>query len=101
MGTGAPAIRAFAARHFGISIDRRRQFETLPPLLDVDYPILSDPDGAVARAYGVLGPTGFPSRTTFFIGADGHILHIDRSVRPLSHGRDIVEKLEQLGIRRR
>jgi peroxiredoxin Q/BCP len=60
------------------------------------FPILSDPTKEVARAYGVLGSSGFASRWTFYIGADGRILDIDTKVSAASHGRDIVAKLTQL-----
>src|SRR3979490_1651735 len=43
---------------------------------DLTCPILGDPGKQVARAYGVLGPSGFASRWTFYIGADGRILDI-------------------------
>ena len=60
------------------------------------YPILSDASKDVARAYGVLAPSGYASRWTFFIGADGRILDIDKKVSAASHGRDIVAQLTQL-----
>jgi peroxiredoxin Q/BCP len=100
MGRSAPAIQAFRARHYGISVDDAKTNREFAEALGVGYPILSDPDGRVARAYGVLGPSGFPSRTTFFIAADGRILHIDRLVHPLSHGRDIAATLGDLHIPR-
>jgi peroxiredoxin Q/BCP len=64
-----------------------------------DYPLLSDEDGSVARAYGVSpGLLSFirpVRRTTFVIGTDGLILdvinsethmhiHADRALRTLS-----------------
>jgi len=64
--------------------------------MELTYPILSDPDKEVARAYGVLGPSGFASRWTFYIGADGRILDIDKKVSAASHGRDVVAKLTEL-----
>ena len=64
--------------------------------LGLVYPILSDPTREVARAYGVLGTSGYASRWTFYIGADGRILDIDTKVSAASHGRDIVAKLTQL-----
>jgi peroxiredoxin Q/BCP len=100
MGRSAPAIRAFQACHYGISVDDAKTSREFAEALGIDYPILSDPDGRVARAYGVLGRSGFPSRTTFFVGADGRILHIDRQVHPLSHGRDIAAALGDLRIPR-
>jgi peroxiredoxin Q/BCP len=100
MGRSAPVIATFDARHYGISVDDAKTSREFAQALGLDYPILSDPDGRVARAYGVLGRSGFPSRTTFFIGADGRILHIDRGVRPLSHGQDIAATLGDLRIPR-
>ena len=64
--------------------------------LGLSYPILSDATKEVARAYGVLAPSGYASRWTFYIGADGRILDIDTKVSAASHGRDIVAKLTQL-----
>lgn len=66
--------------------------------LALDYPILSDPGGPTARAYGVLGASGFASRWTFYIGADGRILDIDRDVSVSSHGHDMAAKLASLGV---
>ncbi len=64
--------------------------------LGLGYPILSDETKDVARAYGVLAPSGYASRWTFYIGADGRILDIDKKVSAASHGRDVVAKLTQL-----
>jgi peroxiredoxin Q/BCP len=66
--------------------------------LEFPYPILSDETTAVARAYGVLSSTGFPSRWTFYIGRDGRILDIDRQVKAAFHGRDVAARLHALGI---
>jgi peroxiredoxin Q/BCP len=70
--------------------------------LGLDYPILSDPDKGVARAYGVLmRGIGLASRTTFYIGRDGRILHVDRDVTTSRHGEDVAAKLAELGVARR
>jgi peroxiredoxin Q/BCP len=63
-----------------------------------DYPILADPTKEVASAYGVLGMVGFASRWTFYIGPDGRILHIDKSVKTSTAGADVAKKLEELGV---
>jgi peroxiredoxin Q/BCP len=60
--------------------------------------VLSDPDKTAARAYGVLGPTGYASRWTFFIGPDGRVAGIDRQVDFASHGPAIVARLKALGV---
>jgi len=97
----APALRSFAAKYVGASGDRPATNQGFARSLGVDYPILSDPGGAVARAYGVLGASGFPKRWTFYIGADGRILDIDKHVRVASHGDDVAARLEELKIPRR
>jgi hypothetical protein len=66
--------------------------------LQLACPSLSDPGKDVARAYGVLGPSGFASRRTFYVGADGRILDIDTRVHASSHGRDVAARLSELGI---
>ena len=70
--------------------------------LGVDYPLLSDPTRAVAKAYGVVdADQPFASRWTFYIGADGRILHIDKQVNPTTHGKTVAAKLAELGVPRR
>lgn len=84
-------VRCFAA-----SVDTPQTNAEFAAALDLTCPILSDPGKDVARAYGVLGPSGFASRWTFYIGADGRILDIDTQVRATSHGRDVAARLTQL-----
>jgi len=62
----------------------------------VSYPILSDPSKETARAYGVLAPSGYASRCTFYIGPDGRILDIDKKVSASTHGTSIVASLKEL-----
>lgn len=85
-------------RYFGVSVDSPETNAAFARSLGLDYPILSDPSTAVARAYGVLSASGFASRRTFYIGADGRILDIDRHVHVGSHGRDIASKLSELKV---
>lgn len=50
----------------------------------------------------MLSGTGlYASRHTVYIGADGKILEIDRSVSPKTAGADIAAKLEKFGVARR
>ena len=70
--------------------------------LGVDYPLLSDPSKRVAQAYGVVdADQPFASRWTFYIGADGRILYIDKQVSPETAGKAVAAKLGELGIARR
>jgi peroxiredoxin Q/BCP len=88
-----PTVQFFAA-----SVDTVTTNAEFAGALDLPYPILSDTSKGVARAYGVLGASGFASRWTFYIGLDGRILDIDKHVRATSHGLDVVARLTALGI---
>jgi peroxiredoxin Q/BCP len=85
-------------RYFGASVDTPETNARFAESLGIDYPILSDPDRTVARAYGVLSASGYASRWTFVIGANGRVLAIDKNVSASSHGRDIVQMLTQLDL---
>ena len=94
-------IRKFDVAFFAASCDDLESNTKFAESLDLDYPILSDPRAEVASAYGVAtGGSKFAKRWTFYIGADGTILHIDRSVNPSSAGADLARKLAELGIPR-
>ncbi len=88
--------------YFSASTDSADTNRKFAESLGLDYPILSDPDKKVARAYGVLWRAlGIASRWTFYIGVDGKILFIDTSVKPATAGRDLAARLEALGIPKR
>jgi thioredoxin-dependent peroxiredoxin len=96
IGAHGRGLRQFNVAYFGASVDgadTNRQFDES---MGIDFPILSDPGRSIARAYGVLGASGFPKRWTFYIGTDGRILHIDKQVRTGLHGLDIEKTLNQL-----
>jgi peroxiredoxin Q/BCP len=96
------AIRAFEAALFGASTDAPEKNARFAESLELDYPILSDPDGKVAAAYGVRLPLiGVASRWTFYIGTDGRILDIDKKVTAGSHGAAVAQRLEALGVPRK
>jgi len=98
IGAGSQAIRRFEVAYFGASVDDLSTNRRFAASLGIDFPILSDPTKAVARAYGVLGRSGFPSRWTFYIGIDGRILMIDQHVRVGLHGFDIEKMLKEFQI---
>ena len=100
MGFGAGRLRRLGAACFAISVDTPATNRSFASSFGLDVPILSDPEKHVARAYGVLGASGFPSRWTFYIGLDGRIVAIDKNVRVRSHGADIEQALSELRLSR-
>ncbi len=101
IGMSKRALGAFDAAIFAASCDTVEINREFAASTGIEFPILSDPESTVARAYGVLGPLGLPSRWTVYIGADGRVLAIDRQVRFGNHGADIMAALERFGVSRR
>jgi thioredoxin-dependent peroxiredoxin len=101
IGTSSRLLQQFQVAYFGASVDRPETNRQFANSMGIDFPILSDPGGSVARAYGVLGSSGFPSRWTFYVGVDGRIQQIDKHVRAGMHGLDIGKTLNELQTARR
>jgi peroxiredoxin Q/BCP len=88
---------ALGARRVGISadpVDKQRQFSELHSF---DFPLLSDPDGTIARRFGVRRSFG-PLKTrrwTFVIGKGGRLLEMIKSETNMHRHAD--RALEVLG----
>jgi peroxiredoxin Q/BCP len=81
-----------------ISVDKPEDNKAFALQEGADFPMLSDPARTTAAAYGVLGPIGLARRWTFYIGPDGRILAIDKSVSTATAGEDLTAKLQAFGI---
>ncbi|HUK34333.1 MAG TPA: redoxin domain-containing protein [Vicinamibacterales bacterium] len=92
------AVRRSSVQCFAASVDTPRVNAEFAEALGLTFPILSDPERSTARAYGVLGASGFASRWTFYLGADGRIIDIDKRVHSATHGHDVAARLKELGI---
>ena len=92
------ALRRFDVTYCAVSTDSPEKNKSFAQSLDADFPILSDPDGKVAEAYGVRSLFGTASRWTFYIGKDGRILDIDKKVKAATHGEAMAERLQELGV---
>ncbi len=88
----AAEYAAAGAQRVGISrdkVDRQKQFADLHGF---DYPLLSDPDSAVAESFGVkrrlpLGPLS-TKRMTFVIDTDRRVLEVVHSERDMNEHAD-------------
>jgi thioredoxin-dependent peroxiredoxin len=71
---------AVGATRLGISADKPDLQAKFASRYDLDFPLLSDTDGSIARAFGASrrGPL-FNRRVSFVIGADGKLLDIIKS----------------------
>ncbi len=95
-------LASYDVAFFEASVDTPERNREVAEALDLEHPILSDPDKQVAEAYGVLaGGRRTAARWTFYIGADGRIMYIDKAVIADGHGEDVPARLAALGIPRR
>jgi thioredoxin-dependent peroxiredoxin len=93
------ALHELSVAYFTASVDTPEENKKFAESLDLDYPILSDPDKTVAAAYGVLFPTRpLAQRWTFYIDKDGTIREIDKAVKPDQAGSDVAAKIKDLGL---
>jgi peroxiredoxin Q/BCP len=92
-------LREAQVEYFAASVDSADKNRQFGRSLGLPYPVLSDPTKAAARAYGVLAPSGYASRWTFFIGADGRILDIDKHVAASTHGDDVLRRVQGSSFR--
>jgi peroxiredoxin Q/BCP len=99
------AIRKFDVAYFAASTDDfeptavSKGNKAFAESLGVDYPILSDPEGKTAKAYGVLNGAGTAAnRWTFYIDKEGKIAFVDKVKEPGKQGTVIPEKLKELKV---
>lgn len=82
-----------------VSLDDPEKNKAFAESLGADLVLLSDPSGAVAKAYGVTALGGlYARRWTFYVDGEGIIREIDRDVQVESAGQDIGRKLGELGF---
>ena len=94
-------LQKFHVQVFAASVDTPETNKRFVDEHHYNFPILSDPDKTVAKAYGVLAPAGYAQRWTFVIDREGTIRAIDKKVNFASHGKDLARELEELRIPRR
>lgn len=94
-------IREYNVTYFMASVDPLSKNTGFAAETGADFPLLSDEDKSVAKAYGVLHPLGFARRHTVYIGKDGRVLKIETDVKPATSAEDMATTLGELGVERR
>jgi peroxiredoxin Q/BCP len=93
-------FEAVGAQRVGISMDAVDKQAEFSAKHGFDYPLLSDPDGTVAKAYGVKRRIDLlrTKRSTFVIGTDRRILDVISSELSMTtHADKALEVLRQAG----
>ncbi len=95
--------RAFAERFadfqgadatvLGVSVDSVSDQARFATKCGTAFPLLSDADKSIARAYGVLGFLGIARRVTFVIDPDGIVRDVVSAITPGIHVARSLERL--------
>lgn len=78
---------------FGVSLDNEASHQAFTEKFNLPFPLLADVDGAIAKAYDVLGDyngTAYAQRVTYVIGADGTISQVYTTINTETHATDIL-----------
>lgn len=78
----------------GISTDSDDSHKKFAEHHKLPFHFVSDPDGTIAKAYGVPNRAGFLGRNTVVIGADGNVKKIYRDVDVTKHASEILADLK-------
>lgn len=76
---------------FGISVDSKEAQKKFKEENNLNFPLLSDEDKSVSKAYDVLNNFGVSSRVTFIIDKEGKIAHILRDINISEHAKQVFE----------
>ena len=83
----------------GVSTDGVESHGRFASSYDLDFPLLADEDGKIAKAYGVLKGSGKnANRATFLIDKSGVIRHVWPTVQITGHAKAVAAKIDELGL---
>lgn len=89
--------RNLGAEVLGVSVDSLESHRKFAAKYDLPFPLLSDKEKKVAKAYGVLKPGGIvASRVTFVIDKNGRVAEIFPKVDVSKHSEQVVAALRKL-----
>lgn len=87
----------------GVSKDSMDSHAKFQAKFELPFPLISDPDNALAKAFGVFGEKKFMGkvydaahRMSFLIDTDGTILKTYSKVKPAAHAAEVLEDLSTL-----
>jgi peroxiredoxin Q/BCP len=79
---------------FGVSGDSSESHQEFSAKHRLPFPLVSDADGNIARAYGVSTTFGMASRVTFLIGQDGRVAKVWPDVDPGVHADEVLKAVD-------
>lgn len=80
----------------GVSMDDLATHRAFAKKHGLKFPLLSDPEGKLAAAYGVPTRQSFIERVTFVIGPDKKIARVFANIRATEHVSKALAALQEL-----
>ena len=81
---------------YALSLDDVNDLAAFAEAQELNFQLLSDPDGSAARKFGVLSERGWANRVTYVIDPKGAVRHVDQAVQVDAHGSDLVGVIRKL-----
>ena len=92
-------LTALGAEVVGVSKDDASAHEKFKAKHNLNFTLLSDPEGEVIDAYGAWGKKQFGKegilRKTFIINPEGQVVKVFGRAVPLGHGEKVKEELQK------
>ena len=93
-------LTELGAQVVGISKDDASSHDKFKAKHNLNFKLLSDPDGKVIESYGAWGKKMFGKegilRKTFIINPEGQVVKVYGRVTPLNHGQAVAKELSKL-----
>jgi thioredoxin-dependent peroxiredoxin len=94
-------IRALWTEVIGVSVDTVESHKRFSEKHGLNFPLISDRDKQISKAYGALSEDGLEAkRMTFLIDRKGRIAKIFANVDVAKHTNEIVEALKLLPVQK-
>lgn len=88
------SFRKLKATVIGVSYDSLESHKEFIARHELPFPLISDQDHAVSKAFDVAGER-VAIRATFIINRDGKILYANPAVNPATHSREVLDVLSK------
>lgn len=93
-------LAELGAEVIGVSKDNASAHDKFKAKYQLNFTLLSDPDGAVINSYGAWGKKMFGIegilRKTFIINPESQVVKVYGRATPLGHGEQVVAELKRL-----
>jgi peroxiredoxin Q/BCP len=91
-----PELAKLDATLIGVSMDTLESHKAFADNHKLNFPLISDADGAIAAKYGVDTSKGYTARVTFVIGPDGKIAKVYPAVQVQGHADEVLAALQSM-----